>query len=106
MAALTLADGTSVMGETIFESRFKQVGELVRMGADISVEGVNAIVRGVNHLHGAVVQATDLRGGAALAIAALAAEGESRIREIGHIDRGYESVETALASLGANIWRE
>ncbi len=106
MAMLTLSSGTSVFVENIFESRYKHAGELVRMGADIKVEGKVAIVQGVEKLYGASVEATDLRGGAALCIAALAANGETKINNIGHIDRGYESIEQALGRLGAKIVRE
>ena len=106
MAMLTLSNGTSVIVETIFQNRYKHVGELSRMGADIRIEGKAAVIRGVRKLYGANVSATDLRGGAALVLAALAAEGKSRIGEVFHLDRGYESLETALASLGAVIRRE
>lgn len=82
------------------------MGELCRMGADIKTEGKVAIVRGVKKLYGANVQATDLRGGAAMVVAGLAAEGVSRIGQLYHIDRGYESMETAFAALGAKIQRE
>lgn len=106
MAMLTLSSGTSVIVETIFQNRYKHVGELLRMGADIRVEGKAAVIQGVRKLYGANVRATDLRGGAALVLAALAAEGKSRIGDVYHIDRGYESLETALTSLGAVIRRE
>ena len=105
MAAASLADGTSVFVENIFESRYKHAGQLMRMGAKIKVEGRVAVVEGVSRLHGADVCCTDLRGGAALAAAALAAEGETTLREIHHIDRGYEKLEEALSPLGANIRR-
>jgi UDP-N-acetylglucosamine 1-carboxyvinyltransferase len=103
LALTTLAAGTSVITENIFENRFKQVGELVRMGAKITIEGRTAVVKGVKNLYGAAVEAKDLRGGAALIIAGLAAEGESTIYNVNHIDRGYEKIEKKLASLGANI---
>ncbi|MFZ2539014.1 MAG: UDP-N-acetylglucosamine 1-carboxyvinyltransferase [Oscillospiraceae bacterium] len=106
MAMLTLSSGTSVFVENIFESRYKHACELVRMGADIKVEGKVAIVQGVEKLYGASVEATDLRGGAALCIAALVANGETKIHNIGHIDRGYEAIEQALGQLGAKIVRE
>ena len=106
MALLTLSSGTSVFVETIFENRYKHVVELCRMGADIKTEGQVAVVRGVKKLYGANVQATDLRGGAALVVAGLAAEGTSRIGQLYHIDRGYESIEQAFAALGADIRRE
>ncbi len=105
MAALACGTGTTVFVENIFENRYRHVGELLRMGADIRVEGRVAVVCGVRELHGAPVKATDLRGGAALVVAALAAEGESRISGLGHIDRGYYCLDKALASLGANMIR-
>ncbi len=106
MAAACLADGSSMFVENIFESRYKQVPELARMGADIKVEGRIALVHGVRELHSASVHCTDLRGGAAIAVAALAAQGESELLEIGHIDRGYERFEENLASIGAQVRRE
>ena len=106
MAMLTLADGTSVFVENIFENRYKHACELVRMGADIKLEGKVAVVQGVPKLYGATVEATDLRGGAALVVAALAADGITKINGIGHIDRGYEALEKAFHSLGARIKRE
>ena len=105
MAAAALADGTSIFVENIFENRYKHASQLMRMGAKIKVEGRVAVVEGVPRLHGADVCCTDLRGGAALAAAALAAEGETVLRDIHHIDRGYEKLEEALAPLGANIRR-
>lgn len=105
MAPLCLASGTSVIIETIFENRYRHVDELVRMGARIKAEGKVAVVEGVKRLYGASLISTDLRGGAALVIAALAAQGESVIGEIRHIDRGYDSIESALSSLGASIKR-
>ena len=104
-ALLTKAKGTSVIIETIFENRFKYVGELIRLGAKIRVDGRMAVIEGVERLHGVGVQSTDLRGGAALMIAALSAEGESRISEIRHIERGYESPEKILSELSAKIKR-
>lgn len=106
MALLTVASGTSMFVENIFESRYKHVSELTRMGADIKVEGKVAVVQGVKKLYGASVEATDLRGGAALVIAALAAQGVSKINHIHHIDRGYESIEEQFNKLGAKIVRE
>ncbi|WMJ23759.1 UDP-N-acetylglucosamine 1-carboxyvinyltransferase [Paludicola sp. MB14-C6] len=106
MAMLTVASGTSMFVENIFESRYKHVGELTRMGADIKVEGKVAVVEGVKKLYGASVEATDLRGGAALVIAALAAQGVSKINHIYHIDRGYETIEEQFNKLGAKIIRE
>ncbi len=105
MAAACVADGSSMFIENIFESRYKQVPELLRMGADIKVEGRVALVHGVPELHSAQVRCTDLRGGAAIVIAALAAQGQSEILEIGHIDRGYERLEESLSSVGAAIRR-
>ena len=105
MAVLTQAHGTSVIVENIFESRYKHVDELCRMGADIKAEGRVAIIEGVKRLSGAAVKATDLRGGAALVLAGLAAEGETVISDIKHIDRGYENIESALNSVGARISR-
>jgi UDP-N-acetylglucosamine 1-carboxyvinyltransferase len=103
MAASLRAKGTSVIVENIFENRFRQVSELRRLGADISVEGKVAMVSGCNNLVGAPVSATDLRGGAALIIAALTAHGETLITDEGHIDRGYENLDKQLKLLGADI---
>lgn len=105
MAMTCMADGTSVFVENIFESRYKHVGELVRLGARIKVEGRVAVVEGVKHLSGAEVQAADLRGGAALVVAGLAAEGVTQVQNVRYIDRGYESLEHTLTSLGARITR-
>ncbi len=105
MAALLRSRGATVFEETIFENRYRHVDELVRMGADIRVMGRVAVVTGAEVLHGAPVRCTDLRGGAALCVAALAAEGETSIAEIGHIDRGYECIERDLKTLGAEIAR-
>ena len=101
--ALTLAEGTSIITESIFENRFKYAAELVRMGADIKVEGNTAIVNGVEKLTGAQVSAPDLRAGAALVIAGLAAEGITIVDDIVYIQRGYERFEEKLRSLGAEI---
>ena len=106
MAMAAVADGTTLITENIFESRFRHVGELNRMGADITVSGRTASVRGVETLYGAQVGATDLRGGMALVLASLAAEGKSRIDCVEYIDRGYESTETELKKIGADIRRE
>ena len=106
MALSALADGTSVFVENIFESRYKHASELARMGAHIKLEGRVALVEGTEKLYGAPVAATDLRGGAALVVAGLAAEGQIAISEIRHIDRGYERIEEALIPLGAKIRRE
>lgn len=105
LSLLTIAKGTSVITETIFENRFKHVDELVRMGARIKVEGRTAIIRGVSKLTGACVSAPDLRAGGALVLAALAAEGVSEIESVFHIDRGYEKFEEKLQSIGAKIIR-
>lgn len=105
MACLCKANGTSVIVENIFDNRFKHAGELMRMGADIKVEGKVAIIEGVHKLYGTQVQATDLRGGAALVLAALCAEGNTIISEIKHIDRGYEMIENNLNKIGAKIKR-
>ncbi len=105
MAALLRSRGATVFEETIFENRYRHVDELIRMGADIQVAGRVAVVTGTEKLHGAPVRCTDLRGGAALCVAALAAEGETAVGEIAHIDRGYESIERDLRTLGADIVR-
>lgn len=105
MAAVCVAQGSSVFIENIFESRYKHVPELIRMGADIKVEGRIAVVHGVRELHSASVRCTDLRGGAAIVVAALAAAGESELLAIEHIDRGYACFEQNLASIGAKIHR-
>ena len=106
MAMACVADGTSVFIENIFESRYKHAGELMRLGAKIKVEGRVAVVEGVPVLSGAPVECTDLRGGAALVLAGLAAEGETSVTALHHIDRGYEAFEEALAGAGAVIRRE
>jgi UDP-N-acetylglucosamine 1-carboxyvinyltransferase len=105
MSLLTKAEGTSVLTETIFENRYMHVPELARMGADISVSGRTAVVKGVPRLTGAAVMATDLRASMSLIIAALAAEGESEVRRIYHLDRGYERLEEKLQLVGADIQR-
>ncbi|MDX1498223.1 MAG: UDP-N-acetylglucosamine 1-carboxyvinyltransferase, partial [Salinisphaeraceae bacterium] len=105
MAMNCVADGVATINETIFENRFMHVSELQRMGADISLEGHTAIVRGRERLTGAPVMATDLRASAGLVLAALAAQGTSDVRRIYHIDRGYECIEEKLQQLGANIHR-
>lgn len=106
MAAAAVADGASVFVENIFESRYKHAAELIRMGARIKLEGKVALVEGVPKLSGAEVFCTDLRGGAALVAAGLCAEGVTILRDIHHIDRGYERIEEALRPLGAQIVRE
>lgn len=105
MACLCRADGTSVFEETIFENRYKHVGELAKMGADIKIIGKAAVVEGVEKLYGTSVSATDLRGGAALVLAGLSAEGITSVDTVMHIDRGYENIEEHLNSLGAMIRR-
>jgi UDP-N-acetylglucosamine 1-carboxyvinyltransferase len=105
MAVDSVALGTSVITENIFENRFMHVLELQRLGADISIQGNTAVVRGVEKLQGATVMATDLRASASLVIAGLVAEGETIIDRIYHLDRGYESLEQKLAGLGAHVQR-
>ncbi|SFZ77127.1 UDP-N-acetylglucosamine 1-carboxyvinyltransferase [Chitinimonas taiwanensis] len=105
MAMNTLATGTGVITETIFENRFMHVSELARMGADIHIDGHTAVVRGVERLSGATVMATDLRASASLVIAGLAAEGETIVDRIYHLDRGYEHIEAKLGGVGALIER-
>lgn len=105
MALLAVSEGTGVITETIFENRFKHVDEFRRMGADIKVEGHVAIVKGVKKLLGAYVEASDLRAGAALVTAGLAAEGVTVVGSLQHIDRGYEDLEGKLSGLGAEIQR-
>lgn len=105
MAMLTLAAGTSVLTETIFENRYMHVPELARMGADIQVSGRSAVVRGVEGLTGAPVMATDLRASMSLIIAGLAARGETQVARVYHLDRGYERLEEKLQAVGAEIER-
>ncbi len=102
-ALLSMADGTSMVTESVWDNRFRYIDELHRMGAKVSVDGRVAVVEGVDRLNGAVVKATDLRAGAALVIAGLAAEGTTTIEEINHIERGYENIVEKLKNLGANI---
>ena len=99
------AEGMSVVTENVFENRFMFAAELMRMGADIAIEDHHALIKGVEVLQGADVSATDLRAGAALVLAGIAAEGETRVHDIRHIDRGYEDYVGKLASLGADIVR-
>ena len=103
MAAMLRARGRTLIRETIFEQRFRQVPELCRLGAQIRVDGRTAEILGVERLRGAALQATDLRGGAAMILAALAAEGESVVLDEGHVRRGYEELDRSLESLGARI---
>lgn len=105
VALLTVARGTSIVVETVFENRYKHVEELIRMGANIKLEGRLAVIKGVKKLTGANVTARDLRGGAALVLAGLAAEGETVVNGTRHIDRGYENIEKKLTQLGAEIKR-
>ena len=105
VALNTIAEGTGVITETIFENRFMHVPELHRMGADISLEGNSAVSKGTSNLRGAQVMATDLRASASLVIAGLVADGETSVSRIYHLDRGYESIEKKLSALGANITR-
>ncbi|MDA8339935.1 MAG: UDP-N-acetylglucosamine 1-carboxyvinyltransferase [Nitrospiraceae bacterium] len=105
MTMMTIANGTSVIKETVFENRFMHVAELKRMGADISIEGGTATIKGVNKLKGAPVMATDLRASASLVVAALCAEGETVIHRIYHLDRGYEKMDEKLRHVGADIKR-
>ncbi|MCT4607189.1 MAG: UDP-N-acetylglucosamine 1-carboxyvinyltransferase [Marinisporobacter sp.] len=105
MSLLSVAKGTSVVIETVFENRFMHVSELKRMGANIKIEGRSAVVQGVNALQGTQVKATDLRAGAALVLAGLVAESKTEISDIYHIDRGYVNIEDQLCQLGAKIKR-
>jgi UDP-N-acetylglucosamine 1-carboxyvinyltransferase len=105
MALLCLADGNSVITEKIYPDRFLHVGELNRMGAQLRKEGPTVIIEGVKRLVGAPVMASDLRASAALILAGLVAKGTTRVHRAYHIDRGYESIETKLAAVGANIRR-
>lgn len=105
IALMSIADGTSVVTDTIYTDRFKHVPELVRLGADIELEENTALVRGVRHLTGAKVMSTDLRASASLILAGLVAEGVTEVLRVYHIDRGYETIEKKLQSLGADIQR-
>ncbi|MBR6772031.1 MAG: UDP-N-acetylglucosamine 1-carboxyvinyltransferase [Clostridia bacterium] len=104
-AVLTRARGISVFEENMFEKRFTHMAELCRMGADVALNGKFAVIKGVGKLEGRTVTSHDLRGGAALIVAGLCAEGETRVLDVGYIDRGYESIESALSGLGAEIVR-
>ena len=106
MAMACVADGTSVIVENLFENRFRHCAELIKMGANITQKDRTAIVRGVEKLSGAVVYAKDLRGGAALTIAGLGAEGMTAVENTEYIDRGYQRLDETLNSLGACIKRE
>ena len=105
MTMLTLCDGAGMISETIFENRFMHVPELCRMGANITVKGNSAIIRGVDKLKGAEVMATDLRASVAMVLAGLVAEGETIINRIYHLDRGYENIVEKLTNVGAKIER-
>ena len=105
IALNTIATGTAIVTETIFENRFMHVQELVRLGAKIDIEGNTAIVTGMQKLTGATVMATDLRASACLVIAGLVAEGETIVDRIYHLDRGYDHIEKKLVALGADIER-
>jgi UDP-N-acetylglucosamine 1-carboxyvinyltransferase len=105
MTAMTVADGASVVTETIFENRFMHVPELIRLGADITVRGNSALIRGQEFLQGAPLMATDLRASASLVIGGLCAKGETWVNRIYHLDRGYENMEKKLQQLGADIQR-
>lgn len=106
MAYLSLAEGSSTIKETVFENRYMHVGQLAKMGADITVSGNTAIINGVPRLKGCYVEATDLRAGAAMIVAALAAEGRTTIGQVEHISRGYEDIVGKLKQVGAHIWEE
>lgn len=106
MSVLTLAKGTSIISETVFEARFKHIEDLCRMGADIAMEGQLAVIKGVDKLTGGYVFGKDLRGGAALILAGLAAAGETVVGNSGYVERGYERIDKALCSLGAKIQLE
>ena len=106
MVLMSIADGSSLIAETIFEKRFIHVSELRRMGADITISGNTAIVRGVSQLSSAPVMATDLRASASLILAGLVARGKTVVNRVYHLDRGYEALEKKLGGLGAAIWRE
>jgi len=105
MALMATADGAAMITETIFENRFMHVPELARMGANVTLHGTSALVRGTPRLTGAPVMATDLRASVSLVLAGLAAEGETMVHRIYHLDRGYERVEEKLAACGADIER-
>jgi UDP-N-acetylglucosamine 1-carboxyvinyltransferase len=105
MALMSVASGAAMITETVFENRFMHVPEMCRMGANINVHGASAIVRGVPHLSGAPVMATDLRASVSLVLAGLAAEGETIVNRVYHLDRGYERLEEKLAACGADIER-
>ena len=103
---LTIAKGTSVIVENIFENRYKYTQELIRMGAKITIEGRTAIIKGIRKLDNANVKATDLRGGAALVMAGLSTKGESKVENIEYILRGYDNFEDKIRNIGGNIIKE
>ena len=105
MALMAVADGASVLRETVFENRFMHVPELARLGANVTLQGTTALVRGVERLKGAQVMATDLRASVSLVIAGLAAEGETIVNRVYHLDRGYEALDVKLARCGARVER-
>jgi UDP-N-acetylglucosamine 1-carboxyvinyltransferase len=105
MALMAITPGVSIITERIFESRFMHVSELMRLGAEIEIEGPSAIVKGGKPLSGAPVMASDLRASAALVIAGLAARGTTQINRVYHLDRGYETIDSKLRALGARIER-
>jgi len=104
-ALMTQAEGISIISEALYENRFRHVAELAKMGARVAVEGRSAIITGPTRLHGATVSVPDIRSGAALVIAALCAEGTTELENVFHLDRGYESLEGKLRSLGAGVER-
>ena len=106
MALMSIADGRSIIEETVFENRFMHVGELRRMGAEIEISGGEALVRGKKNLSGAQVMATDLRASASLVLAGLAVKGRTEISRVYHLDRGYQGLDLKLSLLGSKIWRE
>ena len=106
MSLMTVTDGISVITEKIYPDRFTHISELNRMGAGIRLEGASAIIKGVAHLSGAPVMASDLRASAAMVLAGLVAKGRTDVRRIYHLDRGYEKLEQKLSKLGAKVWRE
>jgi UDP-N-acetylglucosamine 1-carboxyvinyltransferase len=106
MALMTIAEGTSIIRETIFENRFMHVPELGRLGADIRVHGDVATVRGVARLKGAPVMATDLRASVSLVLAGLVADGETVVNRVYHLDRGFDRLEEKLSAVGADVVRE
>ena len=105
MSLMVMAEGSAVLTETIFENRYMHVPELIRMGANIDINGRVAVVRGVERLNGAPVKASDLRASASLILAGLVAQGETRLSDIHHLDRGYERIEDKLRGVGASIER-